>query len=271
MLKNFNDILHKAPKQKIIVAPPPGDKLKGILEDMEKEGFEVLYENKNNKEDSIKSAINKMKNNEGDILVQGDVHLSQFWKVLEEEGIAGEQTNYVSVLDCPGPDKLFFIADTYVSKQPNLKQKISLLDKLTKFAGNLGLYDPKVAALSAIESVNPAIYSTIEGAALAKVGDRGQIKAEIEGPLDIDTALSSNAAKIKGVNSSVPGNVDILLVPDVESGYALSQFMNLLGKMPVIGVLLGTPFPVVIDPAFIPFTHKKVEICAAALRGEDLD
>ncbi|UMZ72516.1 phosphate acyltransferase [Natranaerofaba carboxydovora] len=263
-ISSFSEMIKSAPRKRIIAAPEPGEKLDKVFAEMDKDGFNIDCQKDVDSEEAVKNAFIKMNNREGDILVQGDISLELFWTLMQKEGLITEKTSYVSILESKKLKKLLMVTDSYVNENPDLKKKINILDEVLAFAKNLGLDSPKVAALSAIESVNPAILSTIEGAALSKMADRKQLNGDIEGPLDIDTALSSEAAKRKGIESHVPGEVDIFLTPDIEAGYALSQFMSFLGKMPIIGVLLGTPYPIVIHPSFVPIKYKKAEICAAA-------
>jgi len=151
---------------------------------------------------------------------------------------------------------------------PGLEEKISILNKVIELAEILEIENPKVAALSAIETVNPAIPSTVDAAVLSKMSERQQFKALIEGPLDIDAILNLSAATRKNVNSPVSEDMDIILCPDIETAYSLSQAFTFLGNFPTAGVLLGTPFPVIINPEFIPLNNKAVEVAINALRCE---
>lgn len=123
-----------------------------------------------------------------------------------------------------------------------------------------------MAALSAIETVNPAIASTVDAAVLARMAQRRQFKAVVDGPLDIDAILSKVAAAKKGVAGEVSGDADIILCPDIETATILAQAFIHIGSYPAAGVLLGT-FPVVINPRFIPPVYKNVEIALQAMRG----
>ncbi|MFA7465661.1 MAG: phosphate acyltransferase, partial [Syntrophales bacterium] len=133
-------------------------------------------------------------------------------------------------------------------------------------AGVLGIDAPKIAALSAIEQVNPAIPSTLDAAILAKMSERKQFGAAvIEGPLDIDCAVSAGAAMRKGVQSPVTGRADIYLTPNVESGYLTAQLNVFIAGMPMAGVLMGTSHPVILDLPWVSIESKPVEAALAVL------
>ncbi|MBE9546830.1 MAG: phosphate butyryltransferase, partial [Proteobacteria bacterium] len=130
----------------------------------------------------------------------------------------------------------------------------------------LGTGSPKIAALAAIEQIIPAIPSTLDAAVLSKMSERKQFgDVIIEGPLDIDCAVSWEAAARKGVRSVVTGNADIYLIPDIEAGYSLSQLLVFIGRMPMAGVLMGTESPVILDLSFVSTGNKLTEIAIAVL------
>ena len=218
--------------------------------------------------EAVKEACRMVSNKEADILMQGDMPLSEFFTILIEEGVQREALSFVTVLESKKQNKLVLLTDTYIHNFPTLEQKINILHRVIVFARLIGIEMPKVAALSAIESVNVAIPSTVDAAVLSKMSQRRQFQAIVEGPLDIDAAVSQVAAEKKGVASTVCGDADIILCPDIETATVLSQAFTYIGTYPAAGVLLGT-FPLVINPRLIPSDFKEVEIALAALRVGD--
>lgn len=177
-----------------------------------------------------------------------------------------KKTSHISVLKAPGQDKLILISDTFLHIKPDIKQKITITQNALKLALILKIDKPKAAALSAIEYVNPAIPSTIDAAILSKMSQRKQFgECLIEGPLDIDTAVSSDAAKRKGIKSPVTGDADIYIAPERETGISLSQTLAFVGKLPMACVLMGTGYGVILNLPFISKSNKVVEIALLKL------
>ncbi len=177
-----------------------------------------------------------------------------------------KKTSHISVLKSPGHDKLILISDTLLHIKPDIKQKIAITQNLLKLALILKINKPKAVALAAIEYVNPAIPSTIDAAILSKMSQRKQFgECLIEGPLDIDTAVSADAAKRKGIKSPVTGDADIYIVPERETGISLSQTLAFVGKLPMASVLMGTPYGVILNLPFISKNNKVVEIALLKL------
>jgi phosphate acetyltransferase len=125
--------------------------------------------------------------------------------------------------------------------------KADIIQNVIELAHVLGLPDPKVAILSAVETINPKIQSTIDAAALCKMADRGQIKGgTLDGPLAFDNAVSLDAAKTKGIKSSVAGLADILVVPDLESGNMVAKQLEYLAGAVPAGIVLGAKVPIIL-------------------------
>jgi len=155
--------------------------------------------------------------------------------------------SYVSILMAPKDGRLTLLTDTLINKQPGLEEKIAITENAIRVAKALGIQRPKIAALSALELVNPALPSTLDAALLSKMSERGQFgDAVIEGPLAMDNAESASAARHKGIDSPVPGDVDIYLFPDLESANLTAQFLAWVGRFQLGGILVGTGVPIVI-------------------------
>ncbi len=219
--------------------------------------------------ESIKLAVSMIKDNRADILVQGDTGHNDFLNLVldPEKGLARKNScSYISLLMSPKDNRFTMITDTFIHTLPNLQEKYVIVENALRLASMLKIDKPKVAVLAAIEKVNPRIVSTVDAAVLSKMSERKQFgDAIVEGPLDIDCATSREAAARKKLDSVVPGDVDIYVVPNVESGYAFSQMLAFIGKMPHAGVLAGTVKPVVVNVPFIGFEEKVAEIILSTM------
>lgn len=218
---------------------------------------------------ALSRAIALVKNGEADILVQGGSDHQVFIDLVSDAAAGlmnGRLMSFVSVFELPERDKLILVTDTYIQNQPALAEKQWILENALKLSALLDIRRPKVAVLAAIEQVNPGIPSTLDAAILAKMADRRQFgDIVLEGPLDIDCALDRKAAARKGVHSEVTGNVDIYLAPEMDTGYLLAQLLVFIGKMTMVGALMGTGSPVVLDLPFVSQDNKVIEIALAAL------
>jgi len=161
--------------------------------------------------------------------------------------------SYVSIMIAPKDGRLTLLTDSLINNQPGLEEKIAVAENAIGVAKALGIHRPKIAALSALELVNPALKSTLDAALLSKMSERGQFgDAVIEGPLAMDNAESASAARHKGINSPVPGDVDVFLFPDLESANLTVQFLAWVGRCPLGGVLLGAKVPLVVRSTLEP-------------------
>jgi phosphate butyryltransferase len=261
-MKNFAEIVAGAPSRRIVFAPAPSGKIPPEAEAVAGGKHKITAV------ETVKEACRMVRDKEADILMQGPIPLSEFFTLLEEEGVKRDDLSFVTVMENQKTNKLLLLTDTYIHNYPGLKQKTDILVRAVAFSHLLGLKKPNVAALSAIETINAAIPSTIEAAILSKMSERRQFQAIVEGPLDIDAVLQKQAAVIKGIDSPVPGDADIILCPDIETAFALSQAFTFIGSYPTAGLLLGT-FPIVINPRLIPSACKEVEIALQSLRAGD--
>ena len=157
-------------------------------------------------------------------------------------------------------------SDTYINSFPSIVEKVTITENVIRLARILGFSSPKIAALSAIEQVNPAIPSTLDAAILSKMAERGQFgDVTLEGPLDIDCAVSQRAASRKGVHSAVTGHGDIYLMPNVEAGFLMAELSVFIGKTPMACALMGVSHPVVLNLPFVPSENRLTEIELAVL------
>jgi phosphate acetyltransferase len=150
-------------------------------------------------------------------------------------------------MDVPDYEKPLIITDAAINIYPTLEDKVDIIRNAVDLAHAFGLKKPRVAVLSAVETVNPKITSTLDAAALSKMADRGQISdAIVDGPLALDNAMSEEAADVKGISSPVAGRADILVVPDLESGNLVYKYMSVVTGADGAGIVLGARVPVIL-------------------------
>jgi len=205
---------------------------------------------------------------EADIIMKGKMNTPQFMKVVLDKrmGLRTERLiSNVCMLDGPQYDRVLFLTDVVVNIAPSLQQKVEILENAIELTQALGIERPKVAVLSAIELVNPDMPSTVDAACLAKMSERGQIKAFVDGPFALDNVFSAEAAEIKGIKSAVIEDVDILLAPDIDAANLLYKAFVRFGKFKGTGVFLGTKIPTVQTPRESPAEAKLVSIATTVL------
>lgn len=185
-----------------------------------------------------------------DVLMKGALHTDEIMGavVSRESGLRTERRiSHVYVMDAPSYDKLMFITDAAINIAPDLDDKRDIVQNAIDLARTLGVVAPKVAVLSAMETVYPKVQSTLDAAALCKMADRGQIKGGVlDGPLAFDNAISPDAARTKGIVSPVAGQADILITPDLEAGNMLAKQLDYLAGAVAAGVVLGARVPVIL-------------------------
>jgi len=232
-----------------------------------REGDYELWEEKDPGR-ALMRALTAVRTGAADIVLQGGAAPGDFVAALQDRetglGSKGALVSYVSLYQLRKREKLILVTDTFLNNRPSLVEKQQILANALQLARLLGIETPQAAVLAAIEQVNPGIPSTLDAAILAKMGERRQFgKAVVEGPLDIDCALSKEAAGRKGVHSPVTGNVDVYLVP--ETGHLLAEALVFFGGMQTAGAVLGTTKPAVLKLPFVTEENRLVEIALAAL------
>jgi phosphotransacetylase len=183
-------------------------------------------------------------------VMKGSLHTDELLHaVLDREcGLrTARRVSHAFLMDVPKYPRPLLLTDAAVNIDPTLADKADILQNAIDLMRRLGYRTPRVAILSAVETVNPAIASTIEAAALCKMADRGQITGGIvDGPLAFDNAVSPEAARIKGIVSLVAGRADVLLVPDLEAGNMLYKQLVFLAGADAAGVVLGARVPIIL-------------------------
>ena len=225
----------------------------------------------------LQRTIKLIREGHADILMQGKIAHQAFMDAIldAKKGFRKRKLmSHISVFELPKQEKLILVTDTFITNNPTIEEKKLILENALQLADILGIDTPKVAALAAIEQVNLSIPSTLDAAVLSKMSDRKQFgDAIVEGPLDIDCALSQIAAARKGLQSVVSGNVDIYLVPEIDTGHLLAESLVFFGKMQMAGALMGAANPVILNLPFVSAESRIAEIALAALictkRGND--
>ena len=200
-------------------------------------------------------------------LMKGSLHTDEFMGAIvgEEKLRTARRMSHVFVIDVPGHPRPFFVTDAAIIIYPTLEDKVDIVQNAIDLTHVLGLALPKVAILSAVETVSSKIKSTIDAAALCKMADRGQITGgTLDGPLAFDNAVSAEAARTKGIVSPVAGCADILVVPDLEAGNMLAKQLEYLANAEVAGIVLGARVPVILTSR-ADKTLARLSSCAIAL------
>ncbi len=199
---------------------------------------------------SAERAVSLVREGGAAALMKGSLHTDELMGavVAKDTGLrTARRVSHAFVMDVPTYAKLLLITDAAVNILPSLEDKADIASNAIELAQALGIATPKVAILSAVETVTAKLPSTIEAAALCKMADRGQIKGGLlDGPLAFDNAISPEAARTKGIASAVAGDADILLVPDLEAGNMLAKTLTFLGGADAGGVVLGARVPIVL-------------------------
>ena len=180
-------------------------------------------------------------------LIKGWIHTDELMRPVLRQLRTARRVSHVFIADLPSYHKLLFITDAAINIAPDLATKAAILQNAIDLARILGVSRPKAAALSAIELVKPSIPSTLDAACLSKMAQRGQIThAEVDGPLAFDNAISRDAAKIKEINSTVAGDVDIVLAPDLDAGNILAKDIEYLAGAIMAGIVIGAKVPLML-------------------------
>ena len=299
MLRTFDEVLNKAkgygPKKIAVASAGAEDVLKAV-EAARKEGLadSILVGDKKeiiqiankrsidptnyeiidllDKTEATQCAVELVRNKKVSILMKGMVGTARILKAILDKEI-GLRTNrmlsHVYTLQIKGYDRLLTMTDGAMSINPNLEQKAQIIQNAIYYAHSMGIEKPKVAAVAALELVNPDMPATIDAACLAKMSERGQIVGGIvDGPLGFDNAISKEAAKHKGLESSVSGEVDIVLVPNIESGNIFAKGLVYLANAVPAGLLLGAKAPVVLVSRSDSAQSKLYSIALGVLMSE---
>jgi phosphate acetyltransferase len=208
----------------------------------------------------------------GELLMKGGLHTDELMREVasSKTGLrTARRISHVFIMDVPTYSETLFITDAAINIFPDLEAKRDIIQNVIDLFTQVGLGSPRVAILSAVETVTPKIPSTIDAAALCKMAERGQITGGVlDGPLAFDNAISPEAAKIKGIKSEVAGRAQILVVPDLEAGNMLAKNLTFLAKADAAGIVLGARVPIILTSR-ADSVRSRMASCAAAVLYAD--
>jgi phosphate acetyltransferase len=217
---------------------------------------------------SAAKAVEIVRAGEAETLMKGSLHTDELMAevIRKEGGLRTERrVSHVFIMDVPTYAKPLAVTDAAINIFPDLETKVDIVQNAIEMAHALGRELPKVAILSAVETVTPKIPSTIDAAALCKMAERSQITGGLlDGPLAFDNAISKEAAAIKGLRSEVAGDADILVVPDLEAGNMLAKQLSFLANADAAGIVLGARVPIILTSR-ADTVRARMASCAVAV------
>jgi len=228
----------------------PEDRIRAVADENNIDIVQFKIVDAEYSQDSAAKAVELVREGRADALMKGSLHTDEVMGavVKRDTGLrTARRISHCFVMDVPGHDQPLIITDAAINIAPTLKDKIDITQNAIDLARALGASEVRVAVLSAMESVNPDVPSTLEAAALCKMADRGQITgAVLDGPLALDNAISVEAAAIKKIKSPVAGRANVLVVPDLEAGNMLAKSLSFLAGADAAGIVLGAKVPVIL-------------------------
>jgi len=212
-------------------------------------------------------AVELVRQGQAELLMKGSLHTDELLAavVARETGLrTGRRISHVFIMDVPTYHKVLIVTDAAINIAPALEDKADICQNAIDLAITLGLKEPKVAILAAVETVNSKMPATLDAAALCKMADRGQITGGLlDGPLAFDNAVSKEAAETKGIHSAVAGDPDILLAPDLEAGNILAKLLSFLANADSAGLVLGARVPIILTSR-ADTVRSRIASCAVA-------
>jgi len=223
-------------------------------------------------QDSAAKAVELIRQGKAEALMKGSLHTDELMRAVTASSTGlrtARRISHVFIMDVPTYDETLFVTDAAINIFPDLDAKRDIIQNAIDLFTQIGLGTPRIAILSAVETVTSRIPSTIEAAALCKMADRGQIVGGIlDGPLAFDNAIDPDAARIKGIQSPVAGKAQILVVPNLEAGNMLAKNLVFLSKADAAGLVLGARVPIVLTSR-ADSVRSRMASCAAAVLVAD--
>jgi phosphate acetyltransferase len=217
---------------------------------------------------AAQQAVTLVREGRAELLMKGSLHTDELLGavVARDSGLrTGRRISHVFIMDVPTYHKVLVVTDAAINIAPSLEDKADICQNAIDLTMSLGLKQPKVAILAAVETVTSKMPATLDAAALCKMADRGQIKgALLDGPLAFDNAISEDAARTKGIKSEVAGDPDILLAPDLEAGNILAKLLSFLAKADSAGLVLGARVPIILTSR-ADSVRARIASCAVAM------
>jgi phosphate acetyltransferase len=220
-------------------------------------------------EASAAAAVALVREGKAEALMKGSLHTDELMGavVRRETGLrTARRISHCFIMDVPAHPDPLIVTDAAVNIAPTLKDKVHIVQNAVDLAHDLGMAEARVAILSAMETVNPDVPSTLEAAALCKMADRGQITGGVlDGPLALDNAISPEAARIKKIVSPVAGRANVLVVPDLEAGNMLAKSLTFLAGADAAGIVLGARVPIILTSRADSLTTRLASCAVATL------
>jgi phosphate acetyltransferase len=214
-------------------------------------------------------AVQLAREGKAEMLMKGSLHTDGLMGAVVRSGTGLRTERRIShafIMDVPSLDRAIIVTDAAINIFPTLEDKVHIVQNAIDLACALGFEQPKVAILSAMETVNPKVQSTVEAAALCKMADRKQITGGIlDGPLALDNAIDLEAAQIKKIDSPVAGMADILVVPDLEAGNMLAKSLSFMADADAAGIVLGARVPIILTSRADSVMTRLASCAVAAL------
>lgn len=196
------------------------------------------------------AAVQLVREGKAEMLMKGSLHTDELMGAVVRSSTGlrtGRRISHAFIMDVPSLDRAIIVTDAAINIFPTLEDKKHIIQNAIDLSIALGFPKPKVAILSAMETVNPDVPSTVEAAALCKMADRKQITGGLlDGPLALDNAIDLNAARIKKIDSPVAGMADILIAPDLEAGNMLAKSLTFMADADAAGIVLGARVPIIL-------------------------
>lgn len=244
------------------------EKILKLAEEIDFDLSSFHLENEINPSKSAVIAVNEIKNGNAQILMKGYVQTADFLRAIlnKENGLrASDLLSHIGLFEIPAYHKLIGITDAAQNIAPDLNEKVTIIKNAINVFHRLGIERPKVALLTAVETVNPKMPATIDASTITMMNKRGQIKGcIIDGPLAFDNAISKESAEHKGIVSEVAGDADLLVTPDIEAGNVLYKSFTFFARGTVAAVVLGAAVPIVLTSRSDSDRSKLSSIALAA-------
>jgi len=258
----------------ILVGPPERIRSIALKSRIDISGFEVVPSEHSH--DSAAKAVALVSAGRVEALMKGSLHTDELMGavVSREAGIrTARRISHCFIMDVPDHADALIITDAAINIAPTLDEKVDIVQNAIDLAQAMGAPEVRVAILSAMETVNAKVPSTVEAAALCKMADRGQITgALLEGPLALDNAISPEAAAIKNIKSPVAGRANVLVVPDLEAGNMLAKSLSFLAGADAAGIVLGARVPIILtsraDSLLTRLASCAIAVMVAAARRQ---
>ncbi|MDA1474915.1 phosphate butyryltransferase [Bacillus changyiensis] len=223
-------------------------------------------------EESANIAVQSVRNGNADVLMKGNLPTAILLKAVlnKEYGLRSRGVlSHIAAFEVSGFDRLIYVTDAAMNIKPKLEEQKQILENAVRVARAVGVSMPKVACLAAVETVNPAMEATLNGAVLTQMYHRGQIRnCIVDGPLALDNAVSESAARHKNINGLVAGQADILLVPSIEAGNFLYKSLIHFANAKVGAVLVGAKVPIALTSRSDSAENKLYSIALALCTSE---